>query len=158
MCLISITKKRNLGLVSILNNDDSNRCCYLVWLSLSHEFSCQSTFKKSRKRENIPYLLFFCQPLSVPCASSHVTTLSCEWWWAPCLFYRVYRAGCDRCWMYTHRLFFCHLPYTFIKTTVKIIVKCLAFPFVCLSRFIVNKLRQSKKKREELTKDATKGG
>jgi hypothetical protein len=102
--------------------------------------------------------LFFCQPLSVPCASSHVTTLSCEWWWAPCLFYRVYRAGCDRCWMYTHRLFFCHLPYTFIKTTVKIIVKCLAFPFVCLSRFIVNKLRQSKKKREELTKDATKGG
>lgn len=54
--------------------------------------------------------------------------------------------------------FFCHLPYTFIKITVKNIVKCLAFPFVCLSRFIVNRLRQSKKKREELTKYATKGG
>ncbi len=54
--------------------------------------------------------------------------------------------------------FLCHLPYAIIKSIVSIIGACLAFPGIRLSRYVVNKFRQSKEKREELTKDATNGG
>lgn len=54
--------------------------------------------------------------------------------------------------------FLCHLPYACIKTTVRAISKLLALPFVCLTRYLVHKLRQLDGNREELTKDATNGG
>lgn len=54
--------------------------------------------------------------------------------------------------------FLCHLPYAVIKITLMVTLRCLTFPFFILIRYAVNKLKQSKVKREELTKDATNGG